>query len=188
MATGDDDLVARIRAGDEDAASLFDERFRARIERIARHRGVPSADCPDIAQLVLTDAIRQIQGGLFRGAASLTTWLYPIISGKIADYRRRQPRAELVPLESLASDNAALLTKPSSDDVVWVRQALARLSAEEQLLLFLHDRQRHTLQEIGRLLRLKKSAVGERLAHAREHFRQALRDGGNPPPSKRLKD
>ena len=54
-----------------EAARQFDARSCVRIERIAQHLGVPSADCPDIPQNALTTAIDQIRRGLFRGTASL---------------------------------------------------------------------------------------------------------------------
>src|SRR2546430_705467 len=94
----DRDLAAAIQAGDEDAAHRFDQRFRRRIEAIAWKRGVPQDDCCDVAQEVLSDSVRQLREGRFRGAASLSTWLYPIINGKLADYWRARRGPEIVSL------------------------------------------------------------------------------------------
>src|SRR5262245_22987159 len=107
-AEDDAEVVARLRAGDEAAAEEFDRRFRARIERIAHRRGVPLDDCPDVAQDVLTDAVRQLRRGNFRGEASLTTWLHALIQGNVATYYRRRRDKLLVPIDSLAEDDPAL--------------------------------------------------------------------------------
>jgi RNA polymerase sigma factor (sigma-70 family) len=118
----------------------------------------------------------------------LITWLYQIIHGKTADYWRKQdPRT--VSLETLAHDNPAFVTRAiDRDETVAVQQALSCLAPEEQILLLLHDSERHTLVEIGHMVGLRKSAVAERLARAREHFRCALRDGGKFSSPKRLKE
>lgn len=184
----DSELAAAISAGDEAVATAFDERFRGRIEAIARKRGVPVSDCGDIAQEVLAYAFRQIRDGKFRGTAALSTWLYPIINGKIADYWRARKSSQPVSLEAVLDSEQAVVMSNSNDDIVAVHQALARLPDNEHLLLWLHEAEKYTLKEIGQLIGLGKSAVAERLEHARAHFRAVIRDGGRPSPPKRLKE
>jgi RNA polymerase sigma-70 factor (ECF subfamily) len=188
MASHDEELVEAIKARDEDAAAKFDERFRGRIEALARRRGIPSNDCPDVAQDVLVDAVRQIRQGNYRGEASLGTWLHMIIGGKIGDYWRRHRAKEHVSLDIATSgerDQGAIV---DNDLVLSVRQALGRLAPMDRFLLVLHEQQKYTLEEIGPMIGLRKSAVAERLAHARARFRIALRDGGKNLPSARQEE
>jgi len=183
----DDDLVARIRTGDEEACRQFDRQFRQRIQVIARKRGVPTQDCEDVAQNVLADAIRQIQQDRFRAAASLATWVHSMINGWIANYfRARGP--EVIPIDEIGEDHQALMATGSPDASVAVNEALSRLNAEDRLLLLLHEQQRLTLEEISPLLGIRKSAIWDRLQIARKHFRAAIQDGGKTQPPRRLKD
>jgi RNA polymerase sigma-70 factor (ECF subfamily) len=186
MASLDEQIAAGIRRGDRDAEREFCERFQPRVAAIARRRRVLVHECADVTQEVLIDAIRQIRSGKFRGDASFATWLRPIIAGKIADYFRRIPRGLQVSLEAIADQELVSATRFSQEDVFWVRQALERLSVEDQFILRLHEYQQLTLEEIGRLIGLKKSAVADRVKAARNNFRVALR-GGNPKHFTRLK-
>src|SRR5258708_2829293 len=87
----DQALAEAIRCGDEQAARLFDERFRQIIEAIAHKRGVPDQDCADVAQDILVDAFRHVREGKLRGEAPLATWIYPRSKGGFANYFRKQP-------------------------------------------------------------------------------------------------
>jgi RNA polymerase sigma-70 factor (ECF subfamily) len=188
LGLSDGELVRRIEAGGEDAARIFVDRFRSRIGAILRRRKVPVDDRDDVAQQILADALRQIGEGRFRGDSRLETWLYTIVNGKAADYwRRRGPRT--VSLQTVAADDPAFVTTSlDADQVLAVQQALSRLTADDQVLLLLHDAERYTLEEIGRMIGLRKSAVSKRLERAREHFRGAIERGGNSAISGRLKE
>lgn len=182
-----DDLVGAIQAGDESAAADFVQRFRPRIETIARKRKVRADDLPDVVQEVLADAIRQIQQGRFRRDAALSTWLYTIIQGKIANYWRDKCGPEVVSLDSVGHYERSLISHDSRERVLWVQEALGRLASTDRFLLILYEQQQYTLEEIGRMIGLRKSAVAARLERAREQFRIAIRDGGKTGGPKRLK-
>jgi RNA polymerase sigma factor (sigma-70 family) len=190
MTRQEDEALARaIASGDELAASRFDQTFRARIEAIARKRKVPGSDCADVAQDVLADALRQLRQGKFRGEASLATWLHPILHGGIANYFRRRHGPKTVSLDDLADvDNRSLVATGDRHAVLAVQQALSQLSPADQFLLVLYYQQGWTLEEIGPMVGLRKSAVAEHVKAACERFRVALRNGGKNPDSPRLKD
>lgn len=179
-------LVAAIAAGDEEAARRFDERFRHRVQAIGRKRGILPADSEDVAQEVMVYALTQLRQGKFRGEAALSTWLHPIIHGKIVDHLRSRPNPAVLPSEGIATQRPTLVWENASDNALWVRQALAQLPAEERFVLRLHEVEGYTYEEIGRIIGLRKSAVDVRVKRAREHFRQIIRDAGNPPPPQRL--
>jgi RNA polymerase sigma-70 factor, ECF subfamily len=182
----DHDLAHVIQAGREDAVSEFTSRFRPRIEAVVRNRGVPSRDRDDVVQDILSDAIRQLQQGRFREAAALSTWVYRIALGKTVDYWRKPRPTALLPLEDIKRGDEALIATRNEDAVLAVRQALGRLSAEDRLILHLHEQQGYTLEEMTVFFRLKKSALAERLAHARERFRVEILRGGKNADIKRL--
>jgi RNA polymerase sigma-70 factor (ECF subfamily) len=186
----DRELVLRISSGDTAAEEAFHYRFNAKILVFAARRRVPAQDCEDIAQEVLLSAVTQIRAGRFRGESTLATWVHQIMKGKVADFFRRRRSAQLVPLSEVAEEShAALIARRTDESVAAVNQALSRLSAEDQMLLLLHEQRRYTLEEIGRAWRLGKSTIAERLAGARERFKRVLLEGGGKPTeSTRLKD
>lgn len=179
------ELVAAIVSGDQAAAARLDEHFRERIERLARRSGMGPEDAADVVQDALVDVFRQLHR--FRGDSQLATRVFGIARGTIANYwRRRARRIQAAPFTSMASP--CLAVESSAEDVAIIREALLRLPALERLVFMLHDREGWTLSEIGTRCGLRKSAVGERLARAREGFRQALLEGGNVSRVRRLKD
>jgi RNA polymerase sigma-70 factor (ECF subfamily) len=187
MPHSDDELVALLREGDEEAAAEFDGRFRARVEAIASRRGLAPADAEDAAQEAIVDALRQIGEGRFRSQSSLSTWIYVIAGGKVADHWRRRSGETAVRPRPSAGWLAGEGRESSAETAAIVQQALDRLPPEEQLVLLLHDREGHTLAEIGRLLGLKKSAVWERLRRARSRFADEVRGSGRTPQRGRLR-
>jgi RNA polymerase sigma factor (sigma-70 family) len=182
-------LVRAIADGDEQAESAFDRMFRAKVETFVCRRRVPGRDCSDVVQDILTDALRQLRQGKFRGDARLSTWLHAIINGGVTNYFRKHGGPEFVSLDDLvAGDHRSLIANQDSHTVLAVREALSRLPTEDDFLLRLYHQQGWTLEEIGPMVGLRKSAVGERLKAAEERFRIAVRDGGKNPNAQRLKD
>src|SRR5262245_34972515 len=106
---GSDEFLEALRSGNQDAAAIFEARFRPRIEAIARRRGVPSADRPDVVQDVLLDALRQIAAGTFRQDASLSTWLHILVNGWVSSYFRKRGSRQIISLEQLTIDSPSLV-------------------------------------------------------------------------------
>jgi len=179
-------LARQIAAGDDAAEVEFDRRFREQLEHIVRGAGVPPQDCEDIVQEALLSAFRQIGRGQFRGASQLGTWLYPIIKGSIADYRRKRS-AERKPVgtnEGLALSEP--MTAATQESRILVREAMAALPARMQIILRLHERQGLTTAQIAKRLGRSPGRVGALLAEARQRFRQAILGTEEKPPMVRL--
>ena len=85
------DLVARLKAGDEDAAHEFFDRYAARIRRfIANSLGADAADTDDLLQetfIALADALP-----FFRGDSSLFTFACAIAHRKVLSLIRTNAR------------------------------------------------------------------------------------------------
>lgn len=183
-------LVEAICAGDDDAAAVFCRRFRPRVLALVRGRRIPSQDCDAVIQDVLATALDQIGRQRFRGDSRLGTWLYAIATGKVADYwRAAVPAKQFVQLDQVPAVSTRIRVECHPDDMIAVQDVLKRLPPEDRLVLWLHDAEGATLEEIGRRIGRRKSAVAERLAHARERFRLAFGEGtGKNPPKPRLKE
>jgi RNA polymerase sigma-70 factor (ECF subfamily) len=173
-------LVARIAAGDREAADTFDALFRGRLLRFAQSRRVPNQDHNDLVQDVLFAAFRSIQQGGYREAASLGTWLIGILNHKIADYweHHQRERDRLVPIgSSAASTIQADLDRVSGsqaapDNAIEVREILGTLPKEHRVVLLLNLTEGWTTEEIAALLKMRPGTVGRILWEAKRMLRE----------------
>src|SRR3569833_3017368 len=93
----DDELMARIAAGERAAFELLVERHLPRCLRLAERRRGARPEAEDVAQeffmKVWTGAARWRPAG--RGGARFTTWLYRVVLTLCIDRRRRPAFAPL---------------------------------------------------------------------------------------------
>jgi len=94
-------LVARIRAGDEDAVRTLVRRNNQRLFRIARSILRDDAEAEDAVQEAYVRAFTHLDG--FRGEALLSTWLTRIVVNEaLGRLRGRRPVAPWT--EDIATD------------------------------------------------------------------------------------
>jgi RNA polymerase sigma-70 factor (ECF subfamily) len=163
------ELVAGLRAGDEDAAHEFFDRYAARIRRfIASSLGAAAADADDVMQetfIALADALP-----FFRGDSSLFTFACAIAHRKVLSLvRTNARRARLM--------RAAPISEPAPSETSSNREfnrALAELRPEYREVLILKYVEEASVSEIARILRLGEHAVESRLARARKGLRKSL--------------
>jgi RNA polymerase sigma-70 factor, ECF subfamily len=108
--TGDDrDLVAALRAGDEQAFAALIDGWSGSMLRMARLH-VPT---DSVAEEVVQDTWLAVLTGLhgFRGESSLRTWVYRILLNQAKTKGIRERRT--VPFASLADDDDAPTVDPS---------------------------------------------------------------------------
>jgi RNA polymerase sigma-70 factor (ECF subfamily) len=110
------ELVRRLRAGDEREFSRFFAEYYPRIYRFALVRLGDEDAADDVAQGTLCRAVRKL--GLYRGEASLFTWLCQICRHEIHDFAESRGRHERLMI--------------SVDDEPGVRAALESLAADVQ--------------------------------------------------------
>jgi RNA polymerase sigma factor (sigma-70 family) len=170
--TSEADLVARLRAGDEDAAHEFFDRYSARIRRfIANSLGSAADEADDILQetfIALADALP-----FFRGDSSLFTFACAIAHRKVLSFIRiNARRARLIrsaPINDTANPHNAGADREFS-------RALAELRPEYREVLLLKYVEEVGVSEIARILRLSEHAVESRLARARKALRKSLKE------------
>jgi len=163
--TSETDLVARLKAGDEDAAHEFFDRYAARIRRfIANSLGAAADEADDILQetfIALADALP-----FFRGDSSLFTFACAIAHRKVLSFIRiNARRARLLRAAPINED-------PNPHNVGADREfsrALAELRPENREVLLLKYVEEVGVSEIARILRLSEHAVESRLARAERH-------------------
>jgi RNA polymerase sigma-70 factor (ECF subfamily) len=181
----DDQLLAAARAGDAGALERLLERHQAQIYRFGMRMCRDPEDARDVVQDTLLALARGVRD--FRGASSLSTWLYSVARNSCIKKRRR---SEFAPAEEQSLDTdvvaeAQRLADPRQppDEALAgkqveraVEQAIAALEPMYREVLLLRDVEGLTAPEVAEVLGLNVQAVKSRLHRAR----LSVRDGVAP--------
>ena len=128
-------FVARVTAGDEEAAELLLYRCQIWAGQLARRSAVPAQEWGELANEALLAALGQMRRGLFRGDCSFQTWLETIIRGKVGDYwRARGKHQALVPLAAPLANHDADYDDATAQAIALIR-TLATQTIDHELRL-----------------------------------------------------
>ncbi len=169
-----DALLEAARAGDARALEDLLERHQAQVYRF----GLKMCRDPEDAKDVLQDTLLAMARGVrdFRGASSLSTWLYTIARSFCIKKRRRtkdEPEGTHAPL---AGDEVERVADPARapDEAAAgkeveraLEQAIAALEPAYREVLLLRDVEGLTAPEVAEVLGLGVDAVKSRLHRAR---------------------
>jgi RNA polymerase sigma-70 factor (ECF subfamily) len=180
-------LVARLRAGDEEAFEILVRLYGGRLFATARRFVRIEDDARDAVQEAFLSAYRSIDR--FEGGSSLSTWLHRIVINACLMKLRsasRRPEAsieELLPRfdetgHRIAPEGAwpisaeqALLQDETRRRV---RAAIERLPLQYRAVLMLRDIQEASTEEAAQVLGITPNAVKIRLHRARQALRTLL--------------
>jgi RNA polymerase sigma-70 factor (ECF subfamily) len=170
------ELLEKARAGDRAALEALLGRHQSQIYRF----GLRLCRDPEDARDVLQDTMLAMARGVrdFRGASSISTWLYTIARSFCIKKRRRRVHgpAEERSLDAEGSREAAQLVDEakSPDEALAARQveraleeAIAALDPMYREVLVLRDVEGLTAPEVAEVLGINVQAVKSRLHRAR---------------------
>jgi len=182
------DLINRMRRGDQRAFDQFFETYATRLGAFAARRSaLDPAGIEDIVQMTMINAMRSL--GSFRGGSTLFTWLCQICRNLLADARRkaaRQPQTQS--LEQLGEEKPLAKVVQLTDfrdpldecaadsERGAVRRAINRLPPHYARILELRFGDELTVPEIARVLQVSESAAESQLVRARQAFRATWQD------------
>jgi len=161
-------LVARARAGDYGALEHVFRAYERSVYTLARRLTKTPEDAEDVLQETFLEVCRSL--GKWRGEGSLWGWIRQVAASKaLMRYRREKLRAT----EVLDDDVAERL----SDDVplrMDLEAALARLPERSRTVVWLHDVEGMTHEEIAELMGMTTSFSKSQLARAHQKLRAWL--------------
>lgn len=181
-AGSDGELLERARAGDAAALERLLERHQGQVYRF----GMKMCRHPEDAEDVLQDTLIAMARGIkdFRGASSLSTWIYTIARSFCIRKRRKSKFArEEVSLDADGAPEAARLADPARgpDDVLAGRQvaqaleqSIAALEPMYREVLLLRDVEGLPAAQVAEVLGIGVPAVKSRLHRARLAVRARL--------------
>jgi len=181
---GDAALLERARGGDRDALEELLARHQRRVYRFGLEMCRDEEDAKDVLQETLLAVARTVKD--FRGASSVSTWLYAIARSFCIKKRRRSkfaPESE----ESLDAEGPGALAlriadegRPPDDVAAGrqieaaLQQAIGALDPMYREVLLLRDVEGLTAAEVAEVMGLTVEAVKSRLHRARVAVRAAL--------------
>jgi RNA polymerase sigma-70 factor (ECF subfamily) len=179
MDPSDAELIAALRRGEEPALGALLSRHAPQIYRFGLKMCRDPEDAKDVVQDTLLAAARGIRE--FRGASSLSTWLYTIARSFCIKKRRGamtsavvslddEPGAAQMPSAELPPDDAAA----SHELGAALEGAIASLAPMYREVLLLRDVEGLSAAEVAEVLELSVDAVKSRLHRARADVRAKL--------------
>ena len=179
----DESLLAAARTGDRQALETILERHQAQVYRF----GMKMCRDPEDAKDVLQDTLLAMARGVrdFRGASSISTWLYTIARSFCIKKRRRSKFApeDERSLDTDLTVEAKHLAEPGPgpDEALAGKQvetaleeAIESLEPMYREVLLLRDAEGLTAPEVAEILGVTPQAVKSRLHRARLSVRERV--------------
>ena len=175
------DLIARARAGDQDAFAQLVEMHAARVYRVLRRFGLDADEADEVSQEVFVRAWRGLPG--FGERAQLATWLYRIAFNEAQRRLSRRPPGRL---EAGGEGADVIVSVPESPDLApeaqtlhrefdrALAQALHQLPAELRAAVVLRDVEGLSTREAADVAGVREAAFKSRLHRGRMQLRGLL--------------
>ena len=175
-AATDDQLVARVRAGDDAAFAEVVRRYEAPLTGYARMvLGGAHHDAEECVQDAFVRALRGLRTSGDREMA-LRPWLHTIVRNRCLDQLRRpqrttdlEPHAAVLP--AFHADPASMVAR--REDLDRVVGALGDLPTRQRRALVLHELEDRSHSHIGRVLGVTKGASKALVHRARRGLEAA---------------
>jgi RNA polymerase sigma factor (sigma-70 family) len=180
-ASGDLDVMRRIRAGDRSAVDDLYERFRRPAFALARRILTDDALAEDVLQEVFLSVWRD-PAAFDRGRGSVASWLLAVVHHKAVDAVRReesQRRRQTMAEEEMALDEP--MARRDVEDEAWtrvvadqVRTALGTLNPLQREALTLAYYGGYTQREVAALTGAPLGTVKTRMLAGMRRLKQEL--------------
>lgn len=161
--TVDDAVLTRARQGEGAAQAELFVMFGSPVYNLARRLLVK----PELAEDVLQDTFVEVLRNLaaFRGDAPFGMWVRRIVVNHCLMYLRSPWQRRRMELDD--DDGSGMLRgNESGFDALDLERALGNLPPEARLVVWLHDVEGYTHQEIGQMLNASASFSKSQLARA----------------------
>jgi RNA polymerase sigma-70 factor (ECF subfamily) len=189
----DEELVARLRAGEEQAYEILLSRFQQPVYNLAFRLLNDSGDASDVVQEVFLKVFRNVSR--FRRQSSLRTWIYRITVNEAHNQRRwffrHRSREVGIEDERDAARNRAVPDSARSpfdhafdcERHVLIENALARINPLFREVVVLRDVEDLSYEQIADVLEISLGTVKSRIMRGREALREELTARLEPEPA-----
>jgi len=163
-----DAVLPRVKAGDPVAQEALYRAFEAPVYNLARRICRTTEDAEDVLQETFMEVFRSI--GRYRGDGSLWGWVRTIASSKALMRLRRNKYRDTDELQ----DDVTPLRREDTALRMDLEAALERLSETSRAVVWLHDVEGYTHEEIAGMMDRTVSFSKSQLARAHTRLRRWL--------------
>ena len=169
--TTDERLIQSTLAGDDEAFAELVRRHRRKVFGIAAHFARNDHELDDICQEIFVKAYQKLKS--FRSEAPFEHWVSRIAVHSCYDFLRKTRRdRENVPLDGIEIGTADNVSARDATEVL--KWAMARLSADERLVITLLELDEKSVRETAELTGWSESNVKVRAFRARQALKKIL--------------
>jgi RNA polymerase sigma-70 factor (ECF subfamily) len=179
----DEELIARVLAGDGSAYTTLVERHADLVYAIVSRIVLNEADAADVAQEAFVRAYHALPR--FRGDSKFSSWLYRIaVNRSLTHLKRAKRRAAAVDPETGARDEVAASLASGDDgpdeavlrEERWaiVRAAIAELPPNYRAVVTLFYLEERSYRDVAEILGIPMGTLKTHLHRARALLREAL--------------
>lgn len=170
----DDLAIQRAKSGDPDALEKLYRAYEGTVYSLARRMCRTAEDAEDVLQETFFEVCRSI--GRFRGeeGSSLTAWIKRIAASKALIRLRSGKYRDAESLDDDAGETFANQADPDVGLQLDLEQALARLSDTSRAVVWMHDVEGYTHEEIAELMGKTVSFSKSQLARAHTRLKKLL--------------
>lgn len=168
----DDLAIARARSGDLEALERLYRAYEAMVYSLARRICLTSEDAEDVLQETFLEVCRSIERFRGNGPGSLTAWIKRIAASKALMWVRREKYRET---DELREDGAMAGRRPADVGLrLDLEAAMQRLPPTSRAVVWLHDVEGYTHEDIAELMDRTVSFSKSQLARSHRRLRQWL--------------
>ena len=182
MRPTDTEIVARARAGEEEAFQMLVQEHSRSVFRLAYRLTRNEADAEEAVQETFLRVFRKLHG--FKEQARFKTWLYRVAANASMDVIRRRQRHHdrEAPLETAVGSERPLPSAVPGPEQLsqggqlgdQIATAMQQLTSGERAAFTLRHVQGMSIAEIGEALGLRSNAVKNAIFRAVKKMRQEL--------------
>ena len=165
-----DAVLPGVKAGDPAAQEALYRAFEGPVYNLARRICRTTEDAEDVLQETFFEVFRSI--GRFRGDGSLWGWVRTIASSKALMRLRRNKYRDTDELQ----DDVVPMKKEDAGLRMDLESALERLSETARAVVWLHDVEGYTHEEIAGMMDRTVSFSKSQLARAHSRLRRWLQE------------
>jgi len=169
----DKDIVNRARFGDSAANEAVYRTFSTAVYNLALRLTRQRQVADEILQETFIEVLTKI--GSFRGEAPIGAWIREIAVNKCLMHFRSGWHRKSRSITTPELDEDGIHTDLNSDHLD-LEKAMDSLSPVSRMVVWLHDVEGYTHQEIGNLMGKTNSFSKSQLARAHKHLRSLLED------------
>ncbi|MEI6690689.1 MAG: RNA polymerase sigma factor [bacterium] len=172
-----DEAVRQVLSGNKGAATLFYRRFEGLLRHFLQQKVSNDTVVEELLQDTFLSAFDALP--MYRGEASVKTWLISIAKHEVADYYRKRYVRKVVEQTGILWDGVAeSLTTP---EIEWKKtemserfdRAFARMSKKYQKIIEMRYQKELSVKEIAKKLTLPFKATESLIFRARIAFAEA---------------